>query len=74
MNTSLTAFDSHHLAGESAIYAQADRPSGAHSLAFMSFLGTSGRAPQGDSDPLRAKARVESYAPAFVPARGRPWL
>ena len=32
MNTGLTAFDSHHLAGESAIYAQADRPSGAHPL------------------------------------------
>jgi flagellar protein FlgJ len=28
----------------------------------------SGDAPQGDSDPLRAKARVESYAPAHVGA------
>ncbi|NDP49262.1 MAG: hypothetical protein GZ085_12915 [Sulfuriferula multivorans] len=61
MNTSLTVFDSLHHSGESAT----------HPLIRLvvrlplSLLV----APQGDSDPLRAKARVESYAGPGLPPR-----
>ncbi|NDP49538.1 MAG: hypothetical protein GZ085_14350, partial [Sulfuriferula multivorans] len=61
MNTDFSAFDDLHLLGENAT----------HPLARLvvrlplSLLV----APQGDSDPLRAEARVESYAGPGLPPR-----
>jgi flagellar protein FlgJ len=43
-------------------------PSGPVAKAVSAAPLHSGDAPQGDSDPLRAKARVESYVPAHVEA------
>ena len=61
MNTSLTAFESRHLAGESATHPL---------IRLVERLPLSLLvAPQGDSDPLRAKARVESYASPGLPPR-----
>ncbi|NDP47728.1 MAG: hypothetical protein GZ085_04905 [Sulfuriferula multivorans] len=79
MNTHLTAFDSHHLLGESATHPLArlgvphkgtpihygQKPVWSRMRLALSLLV----APQGDSDPLRAKARVKSYASPGLPPR-----
>ena len=61
MNIDILAFDSLHHLGESAT----------HPLIRLVVRLPSSLlvAPQGDSDPLRAKARVESYAGPGLPPR-----
>ena len=68
MNTRLTAFDSHHLLGESATYPLARL---GVRLALSLLVAGPGLPPRRfalkDSDPLWAETHVESYAPDTRP-------